>query len=367
MIAPTALSVVVSGLKGYVVIDRLLNGLAGGGLRFHPAVNLSEMTALARTMTQKWALLELPFGGCKLGIRGRSERADKATIIEEFAGEVRSFVEGRLFTGPDMGTSPSDFRPFFKVVGQDSYDVVAQRLVSLGYRPSPKVAYRTIMRALQGSITGRAVARAAERAWSSLGNSLEGVRVSIQGFGSVGRAVAEEMANLGATVVCIADARGCVWNPGGLDLGRLAGPTPGLMGRKGLSQGTKALSGGQWIEADAEILIPAAISSAINWKNVHLVRAEMVVEAANIPVAEDVELELHRKGILVLPDFLVNGGLAAAFGVLLTGVWEDAEEVGGEVVSRIVTSTSLVVDQGLSEGRSPREIAKELAMSRLGN
>ncbi len=364
---PAAFSVAVSGLKGYVVIDRLVNGLAGGGLRFHPSVNLSEMRALARTMTQKWALLELPFGGCKLGIRGRSERADKATIIEEFAGEVRSFVQGRLFTGPDMGTSPSDLRPFFKVVGQDSYDVVAQRLISLGFRPSPKAAYRTIIRSLQGDITGRAVAWAAERAWSSLGGSFEGVKVSVQGFGSVGKAVAEGIAHLGASVVCVADAQGCLWDPGGLDLGRLAGPTPGLMSRRGLPQGTKALSGDQWIEADAEILIPAAISDAINWENVHRVRAEMVVEAANIPVAEDVELELHRKGILVLPDFLVNGGLAAAFGVLLTGVWEDAQEVEGEVVSRIVSSTSLVVDKSLSEGHSPREIAKELAMSRLGD
>ncbi len=365
MASPDELAVKIAGLDAYVVVDRLVQGLAGGGLRFHPSVDLHEMRRLARTMTQKWALLGLPFGGCKLGIRGRPDKADMSIVLEGFAREVKTFVRGRIFTGPDMGTSPSNLRIFFNAVGQDSYDIVAKRLRSLGYHSTPKGTYITILRALQVDITGLAAARAAAEAWRKMGGSLEDVTVSIQGFGSVGRAVAQEMNRLGATVVCIADELGCLWNPKGLDLSRLSGSTPGLMSRHDLPHGTEEQAGEQWLGVDAEVLVPAAVADAINWDNLQKVHAKMVVEAANIPVPEDVEEQLHKSGTLVLPDFLVNGGLAAAFGTLLTSVWERQEDVLEDVVGRIVSSTSQVIDRALTQGRLPREVAREVAMCKL--
>ncbi len=351
-------------MEGYVVIDRLTQGLAGGGLRFHHDVGLSELRRLARTMTHKWSLLGLPFGGCKLGIRGDASRPDKQHIIQGFAEEVKAFVRDRVFTGPDMGTSPPDLRPFFSSLGQDSYDVVAQKLQSAGYRSTPKDGFRSVMRKVQATVTGIGVARATEEAWKRIAGSLQGVRVSIQGYGSVGRAAAEELGRLGASVVCIADEEGCLWNPQGLDLSALRGPTPGILNRGDLPGRTESMSGTRWLQVDSDILVPAAIADAINWTNVQDVKAKLVVEAANIPVPEDVEAHLHRKEILVLPDFLVNAGLACAFGVLVTDLWERPNDVFEEVARRIVHSTSHVVDRALGQGHLPREAAVELSKSR---
>ncbi|MFQ5837712.1 MAG: Glu/Leu/Phe/Val dehydrogenase dimerization domain-containing protein [Thermoplasmata archaeon] len=355
----------ISSLNAHVVVDCFVHDLAGGGLRFSPSVDLPELRRLARTMTHKWAMLELPFGGCKLGIQGDPSRSDKTAVLREFAVQAKDFLRDRVFTGPDMGTTPADLRTFFGVMGQDSYDVVAKRLSSMGYRPTSKEGYRSIMRSIQGDVTGVAVARAAERAWKSRGGSLNGATVSIQGFGSVGRAAAEELIGLGARVVCIGDELGCLWNARGLDATQLGGPRPGIMKRSPLQRGTEERPGDYWLDAQADILVPAAIADAINWENVSRVDAKMVVEGANIPVPEDVEAHLHERDVLVLPDFVVNAGLAAAFGVLLTDTWEGPKEVLQEVLKRIVSSTAAVVDGSLHQERPPREVAVELAMSRL--
>ncbi len=93
-------------------------------------------------------------------------------------------------------------------------------------------------------------------------------------------------------------------------------------------------------------------------------QAEMVVEAANVPVPEEVERQLHANGVLVLPDFVVNGGLAATFGVLVTGPWEDPGSVREEVLRRVVAATERVAEEAVRGGRLPREVAVELAETR---
>lgn len=349
------------GLEGFVAVDRFVGGLAGGGLRFHPDVGLSELRRLARTMSAKWALLGVPFGGAKLGIRGDPTAAGKEGAIRWFAQEARSTVRDRVFTGPDMGTSFSDMRPWNDVLGQDAYDVVVGRMRRGGKDPTPRRDYRRIMRAVQGSITGVAVARATQAVWKRMGRRLEGTPVAIQGFGDVGRVVAEELFAAGARVVAIADALGCVTRSLGLDPRRLVGPQPGTMDRAGLPDGAAARAGTAWLETEAEILIPAAVADAIRGDNVEEVRARLVVEAGNIPVTEEAEGALHRRGVTVLPDFLVNGGLAGAFGALTTRRWARAADVKREVISRIVGSTLRVVDQAREGTGTPREVARELA------
>jgi glutamate dehydrogenase/leucine dehydrogenase len=355
----------VSGLPAYVVVDRFVHGLAAGGIRFSTSVDPQELRRLARTMTHKWALLGVPIGGCKLGVCGDPSRADKAAILRDLARAARGFLKDRVITGPDMGTSPADLRLFFREMGQDSYDVASKVLRTQGYRPTSQEGYRSIMRAIQGTVTGLAVARAAEASWRRIEGSLEDVAVSIQGFGSVGRVVAEEMSRLGAKIVCIADAVGGLWNPRGLDVASLVGDSSGIMDRLRIQSSTEELPRERWVEVDADVLVPAAVADAINWDNVSGVKARMVVEAANIPVPEDVELHLHERGVLVLPDFVVNAGLAGAFGVLVTEEWKRAEDVLQEVIRRIVSSTSEVIDEALSLERPPREVAVRVAIHRL--
>lgn len=355
----------LSGPQAYVAVDRFRNGLAGGGLRFSPSVSQEELRRLALTMTHKWALLELPFGGCKLGIKGDPAASDRADVLALFARKAKGFLHDRIFTGPDMGTSPADMRVVFTELGQDSYDVVGSRLEELGYIPTPKDAYRRILRSIQHDVTGVAVARAAEVAWAKIEGSLLGAKVSVQGFGSVGKAAAIELDRRGAAVVCIADAEGCVWGPDGLDVDALVGPSRGILNRDKLPKGVMEMPRDDWVGVDADILVPASVADAINSDNAGKVRARMVVEAANIPVPHELERQLHEAGILVLPDFVVNGGLAGAFGALLTKKWDDAGSVIEDVIRRITSATSEVVKKGLAEGRNPRDIAEEIAESRF--
>ncbi len=181
----------------------------------------------------------------------------------------------------------------------------------------------------------------------------------------MGKAAAFEIRRLGATVVCIADAEGTLQNPDGLDLASLVGVREGIMNRSRLARGVKKSSREDWLDVEADILIPAAVADAINWSNVHMVQGKMVVEAANIPVPPDVEAHLHEAGVWVLPDFVVNGGLAGAFGALLVKEWDSAQAVFEDVIRRIAATTSEVLEEAKSEGRNPRETAEDIAASRL--
>lgn len=354
----------VHGLRAYVVVDSLLSGLAGGGLRFHPDVTLEELRALARTMSLKWAILGLPFGGCKLGIRGDPAVQEKAEVMRSFAEKAAGFMGERLFTGPDLGTTPADLSQFFEARGKDSYDVVAAQMSYAGIEVTPKEDYRRIMAALQGHITGRAVARAARKAWGRIGGALGGCKVSVQGYGSVGKVVTEELAHMGATMVGVADCQGFVYNPEGLNPRLLSGAEAGLINRLNLPEGTEQLSREAWSGVDADTLVPSAGSNAIPRTDLDDVKARLIVEAANNPMTEDVEAELHRRGITVLPDFLVNGGLAGAFGALLTRRWKHAGDVESEVIQQIVSTTDKMVLLALTSGRPVRDLALDAVTSR---
>jgi glutamate dehydrogenase (NAD(P)+) len=353
------------GLEAFVVVDRWSQGLAAGGLRFTPNVTLEELDRLARTMTRKWATLALPFGGAKLGIRGDPDSPDKEVALQEFGHAARDVMRDRIVTGPDLGTASHDISVLYRAMGQDPYQNAADPLGRLGYHPTPRPRYVQFLKEMGEEITGLAVTRAALSAWEGVHGFEEPPTVSIQGFGSVGRVVAQEMARRGARVRCIADAQGTLRHPESLTIEALAGYEPGIMNRSHLPPGTEEAFRESWMEWEADLLIPASIPDAINRENVHQVHAKMVVEAANIPVPEDVEEELHRRGVVVLPDFLVNGGAAATYGLLLIREWSRVVDLRREVFDRIVSATNKVVAQSLEEGRNPREVAVELAEARL--
>lgn len=335
-------------------------------MRASSSVDLPELRRLSQTMSLKWSFLDLPFGGCKLGLHLKPGVAVGPSLMRAFARAVEEFVRDRVFTGPDLGTTARDLRPFFDTVGQDSYDVTVARQRKHGEeRATPRETYRAILGAIQTEVTGIGVARATEAAWSTMGSSLPGARVAIQGYGDVGRAVAEELDRLGARLIAIADEGGCLWSRRGLPAAVLPSEHHGRLSREHLSRDTEERPREAWVEAPADILIPAAITDAIRPQDVDRVQARLVVEAANIPVSRAAEAKLHRHGVLVLPDFLVNGGLAAAFGLLVTGEWMDAEAVTMEVIQRITSATDRVVTEALAFEQEPRAVAE--AMTPIGS
>ena len=353
------------GLQAFVVVDRWSRGLAAGGLRFTRSVTLPELERLALTMTRKWAILDLPFGGAKLGIRGEPEAPDKEIALQEFGRSAADVMRGRIVTGPDLGTGRHDISVFYRAMGEDPYQNAADPLSRLGFHPTPRPRYARFLKEMSEEITGLAVTHAALAAWKSVRTSDDSPTVSIQGFGSVGRVVAEEMARRGARVLCIADAEGSLRHSEGLAVERLAGTQAGIMDWSHLPEDTEAGPREAWMEGEADLLVPASVPDAINRENVGEVKAKMIVEAANIPIPEDIERDLHRRGVMVLPDFLVNGGAAATYGLLLVQEWSREESLRREVVRRIVGATTDVVDRSVAESRSPREVAVEMAEARL--
>ncbi|MFQ5919443.1 MAG: Glu/Leu/Phe/Val dehydrogenase [Thermoplasmata archaeon] len=353
------------GLEGFVVVDQWSEGLAAGGLRFTPDVTLEEIERLALTMTRKWAMLDLPFGGAKLGIRGDPDSPDKEAVLREFGQAASNVMRDRIVTGPDLGTGGHDVSVLYRAMGQDPYQNAADPLSRLGYHPTPRPQYVQFLKEIGEEITGLAVTRAALAAWEGVGSSKDPPTVSIQGFGSVGRVVVEEMTRRGARVLCVADARGTLRHPQGLAVEALPGVQAGIMNRSHLPPGTEEVPREAWIEWEADLLVPASIPDAINRENIDEVRARMVVEAANIPVPEAIEEELHRRGVVVLPDFVVNGGAAATYGLLLVREWSQRDDLRSEVFRRIVSATKEVVNRSLQESRNPREVAVGLAEARL--
>ncbi|MCJ2531748.1 MAG: hypothetical protein LN413_05515 [Candidatus Thermoplasmatota archaeon] len=353
------------GLDAFVVVDRWDHGLAAGGLRFSPKVTLPELERLALTMTRKWAILDLPFGGAKLGIRGDPEGSEKEIALRDFGTAARDVMRNRIVTGPDFGTGRRDISVFYRSMGEDPYQNAADPLARRGFHPTPRPRYARLLKEIGEMSTGLAVTHAALAAWKQVRTSAAPPTVSIQGYGSVGRVVAEELARRGARVLCVADAEGSLRHPDGLELEELAGGPAGLMNRTRLPSGTEEAPREAWMEWESDLLVPASVPDAINRENVGEVKAKMIVEAANIPIPEDIEEELHRRAVFVLPDFLVNGGAAATYGLLLIREWSGKESLLREVFRRIVGATADVVNRSIAEGRNPREVAVEMAEARL--
>ncbi len=356
-----------TGATAYVVVDTVVRGLAGGGLRFSPAVTLEEVARLARTMTHKWASLGLPFGGAKLGVCADPNDPAKPEMVQELGEVLRPLLNSYLFTGPDMGTTSEDLRPLYRAAGTNTVVRVSEVM------GTDAEVGRKAFRDLGGpdyeaTITGWGVAASTAEACAVLDVPLKGSTVAVQGFGSVGASAAKYLHEQGARIVAIADAEGTVLSEEGLDLPALwaARDATGLVSRRVVRDRYDIRPRERWLDADADILIPAAIPDAITRDDVNRLRARLIVEAANIPIPEDVERLLHQRGLPYVPDFIANSGLACGFGIVITGeVAPEEMAVYGEVATRIRAATREVLEESLQSGENPREVAVAYAESRV--
>jgi len=217
-------------------------------------------------------------------------------------------------------------------------------------------------------VGGYGVAAAAAAAVEQRGGKLAGMRASIQGFGAMGGSSARYLQELGVKVVAIADVKGTVANPEGLDVERLLATRTALgdIDRGVLREGDRQLDRDAWLEADAEILVPAAIADAVTEENQGRVRAKFVVEAANIPTTEGAQAALRGRGVTVVPDFVANGGTNAWFWWVLLGRVDPAPEHSfamiSETIRRTVTDLLTISDR---DGVTPRQAAEKVADANL--
>lgn len=292
----------VSSFRGYRVQHNGARGPFKGGLRYHPDTDLDEVRALASLMTWKSALLDLPFGGAKGGLA-----LDPATLSpRELEAATRSFthaISGVI--GPNLDILAPDVNTDARVMAwiMDAYSSRA------GWSPAVVTGKPLDLGGLAGRVqaTGRGVVAVTAATLTALGRRLAGQRLVVQGFGNVGRHVAEIATEQGAVVVGISDVSGGRYVADGIDVPAfLAQTQPGVL-LKEVAVGD-FVTNAELLALDCDVLIPAALENAIDVTNVSGVRGSLIVEAANHPVSPEADAALGEGGVIVVPDILANAG-----------------------------------------------------------
>jgi len=333
-------------LRAILVIDNTAMGPSIGGLRMAPDVTSDECFRLARAMTLKNAAAGLKHGGGKSVLVGdpAMPKDQKEVLIRGMAQALRS--ETLYIVGPDMGTDEECMAWVYDEIGR-----------SVGL---PKEIGGIPLDEL--GATGYGLAHAAEIAAPACGLSLDGARVAVQGFGSVGIHAARFLAERGCKLVAAADSRGMIYDQGGLDIDDLVAikTSSGSVAEysKEGNPDHNAIIG-----VDCDILIPAARPDVITDDNVDNVRAKLVLQGANIPATLSAEKRLGERGVLNIPDFIANAGGVICAAMEYTGAGQTAAY--DAIREKIRTNTQAVLDLMQRDKGLPREAAYSLAHDRL--
>jgi glutamate dehydrogenase (NAD(P)+) len=293
----------VKVFSGFRVQHNVARGPAKGGIRYHPAVTLDEVKALATWMTWKTATVNIPYGGAKGGVICDPKRMSKGELermTRRFTSEILPIIGPEQdIPAPDVYTDSQTMAwimdTYSMTKGYSTLGVVTGKPVSIGGSEGRNEA------------TARGCLVVCEEACKLKKINLRGASVAIQGFGNAGSLAAKLFAEKKARVVAISDSRGGVFNSRGIDplkamrYKERSGTVVGM-------PGTSRISNDDLLTMKCDILIPAALENSITLNNVDSIKARIVAEAANGPTTPHADEVLARKGIMLLPDILANAG-----------------------------------------------------------
>ncbi len=298
----------VRSFCGYRVVHNRVFGPGKGGIRYHPEVTLEQVTLLAKLMTWKCALANIPFGGAKGGVVCDTKQLSEGElrrITRRFASELFDVIGPYMdIPAPDLYTDQQTMAWIY-----DTYDVQHP-----GFNNRPVVTGKPLE--MGGSLgryeaTGRGCMYATRRFLSHALlpdlQELAGARVAIQGFGDVGAVAAQAFCREGARIIAVSDSQGGILHEDGLDPAQVAafkaehGTVVGM-------PGTRTISNPELLELECDILLPAALGNQIHAGNAGRVQARLVVEGANGPATPGADEILQQRGIYVLPDIVANAG-----------------------------------------------------------
>jgi glutamate dehydrogenase (NAD(P)+) len=279
-------------------------GPTKGGIRYDLAVDLGECAALAMWMTWKCALLRLPYGGAKGGVRCNARElsmAELARITRRFTAELAPFIGPQLdIPAPDMATNEQTMAWMMDTYSmQKGYavpEIVTGKPVSLGGS------------LFRHEATGAGVVMVIERACERLGWDLAAQRCVVQGFGNVGGIAASELFAKGASVIGVSDISGGVYASDGLDVPALHAYVTEHGSLEGLETGVTRITNEELLELECDVLAVAAREDQITGANAGNLRCRLLAEGANGPTTIDGDRILAERGIPVLPDILTNAG-----------------------------------------------------------
>jgi glutamate dehydrogenase/leucine dehydrogenase len=294
----------VKVFEGYRVQHNMTLGPGKGGIRFHPHVSLSETAALAMLMTFKCALVGLPLGGAKGGVKvdpSDLSRAELQALTRRYTTEISMIIgPDKDIPAPDIGTDGQTMAWLM-----DTYSQMK------GYAIPGVVTGKPI--AIGGSLgraesTGKGVVFCVNFAYEKLNKTIgSNTTVAIHGFGKVGMPAAHDLHAQGAKIVAISDVSGAIYNQEGLNIPQCI---EWVKNRKLLREmpGNEHISNEELLELDVDILIPAAIDGVVTKDNANRVKARLIAEGANGPLTHEAVDIISDRGGLIIPDILCNAG-----------------------------------------------------------
>jgi len=346
----------------YRVHYKTARGPAKGGIRFSPDVSLEEVNALAAWMTWKCAVVNIPFGGAKGGVVCDPEQlslGELERVTREFAFAIADVIGPDLdIPAPDVGTDDRVMAWF-----ADAYSVRAGHAALGAVTGKPTALGGSYGRA---SATSLGVSIVLEDVLRRLDKDPAGLTVAVHGFGNVGGHLVPLLCAMGMRVVAVADAKGGVYAPHGVD--------PEVLARHASQRGTVAdcpdtepITADDLLEAPCDVLIPASVERVVTENNASKINAWLVVEAANGPLSPEADRLLTERGVRVVPDVLANAG-----GVVVSHLeWVQHREgyawMEKEVNDRLRRTMLHAVEEvwGASDGWDLRLEALSLAIERV--
>lgn len=340
------------GMEGFLVIDNLVLGPGKGGIRMTANVSEEEVWRLARTMTWKNSLAGIPFGGAKAGIVWKGGDSElKKQFVQSFARLIKMFTPKYYIAGPDVNTGEEEMRWFVEVIGNWK---------SATGKPADFCVKNKCGIPHEFGSTGFGIAHSSAIAASIKSINISGATIAIDGFGNVGSFAFKHLTKMGAKIVAIADINGTIYQERGFDeavLNDIKSRRASVMEYPDC----KKLERGAVFTFPVDILIPASVTDVINDQNKNEIKAKIIIEAANIPMREDIEDELFKKGILIVPDFVANAGGVISSYAEYRGY--NPEKMFNLVENKIKKSVKTVLERSFKEKKNPRLIALEAAQT----
>ena len=355
---------------GYRVQHSSARGPCKGGIRYHPVVDHNEVKALAALMTWKCAVVGIPYGGAKGGVRcdpKQMSRNELCRLTRRFTTMILPILGPRRdIPAPDVNTDAQVMAWMADTAcmlqGKATMEIVTGKPISLGGSLGRKEA------------TGRGVAIITAEFLKRKGQPPSDTTVAIQGYGNVGSAAATILHQMGCKIVAVSDITGGLHHPRGLDVPDInehVAVHPGRLLEGYEAPGVEQISNDQLLTSDVDVLIPAALEHQIHSGNAPHIRAKVIIEAANGPTTPEADEILNRRGILVVPDILANaGGVVVSYFEWVQNMqcffWEEAE-VNRHLERIMVQSFQKVWDLCQGKQMPMRLGANMLAVNEVAN
>jgi len=355
---------------GWRVQHNDARGPCKGGIRYHPNTDVDEVKALAMWMTWKTAVVDIPYGGAKGGIRVDPHKLslnELERLTRRYAYAIAPIIGINVdIPAPDVYTSPREMAwimdTYSMLKGYPEPGIITGKPLEIGGSEGRNEA------------TARGLQYTVEEALKVLNIDPKDATVAIQGYGNAGYFSAKFMHELGMKVVAVSDTRGAIYNPDGLDPEAVlehkkkTGSVKDFPGSTPLAadpaEGNRKL-----LELEVDVLIPAAIENVITKDNADNIKAKLIAEAANGPTTPEADEILHQKGVLVIPDILANaGGVTVSYFEWVqarTREWWDVDTVRQKLRAKMTKAFRDVYDKHKEMNIDMRTAAMVLAISRV--